>query len=318
MKKLLLILTLTVSGLALMAQSTLPNGDFEQWIWEDHPTHPDGGYYEPGGGFFKTLNILDTIPTPPGLTCYPTDQAYAGSKAVRLITRKIDLLDILIPGVTGNLTIKWFTMNAALGAPYPWITKPSRFKGYYKAFPLNGDSTGAILLLSKWNSSTKKRDTIAYNKLIFHGIQSDYTSFDVAVDYRDNTTMPDSITVLLLSCGGYNAQNMMGSVGQVGSEAFFDDVTLTDVSGFPYLLMPEVHVILAPNPAQTSLKIKLSEQVKNGTLLILDAAGKHAGSFTLKGMETTLDVSSLSAGHYYYKLTDGKNLLNAGSFIITP
>ena len=60
-------------------------------------------------------------------------------------------------------------------------------------------------------------------------------AFDELINYRDQTTMPDTITVLLLSCAGYNAVNMMGCVGQIGTQAMFDDVTLTDITGFQYL-----------------------------------------------------------------------------------
>jgi len=55
---------------------------------------------------------------------------------------------------------------------------------------------------------------------------------------------------------------MFGSVGQVGSRALFDDVNLTDVSGFPLMLMPSVKVKLSPNPASQYLKIELAAMWK--------------------------------------------------------
>jgi hypothetical protein len=316
MRKLFTIVLLLLSGLVVSGQSTLPNGNFEEWIWESHPTHPAGGFYEPGGGFFKTLNILDTIPVPPGLTCYPTDSAHTGLKAARLITRKINLMDILIPGVTGTLRINWLTLNANLGTPYIWATIATRFQGYYMSFPLLGDSTGVVLLLSKWNSVTHKRDTIAYNRHIFYGTVAQYTAFDDEITYWDQVTMPDSITLLLLSCGGYNAINMMASVGQVGSTAYFDDVTLTDISGFQHLLMPELDVRINPNPARDHLNITLSEPVKNGTFSIYNTSGQFLQQHSLEGKTAVLRVDNLSAGMYYYKVTVRKDVLNTGTFVI--
>jgi hypothetical protein len=314
MRKLFTLSLFVFSCFILLGQSTLPNGDFESWIWEVHPTHPNGGYYEPAGDFFSTLNILDTIALPPGLTCYPTDNAHSGDSAVHLITRSIDLMQILIPGAVGTIKIKWLSMNAELGISYIYTTKPSRFQGWYQSFPLNGDSTGAVLLLSKWNGT--KRDTIAYNMLVFYGTVDEYTEFDVAVNYWNTTDMPDSITVLLLSCAGYNASNMMASVGQVGSEAYFDDVTLTDINGFGYLLMPEVGIKLSPNPVTDILTVALSKPVANGTFEIITTQGKQAGMHRLNDITSRIFVGELPSGAYYYKVSDGKSVLNTGSFII--
>ncbi|MFH1937709.1 MAG: T9SS type A sorting domain-containing protein, partial [Bacteroidota bacterium] len=226
------------------------------------------------------------------------------------------LLDVLIPGVIGTLKINWLTSNATLGTPYTWTTKADRFQGYYMAFPLNGDSTSAIILLSKWNNNTHKRDTIAYTKLIFQGTVSTYTGFDAPINYWNTTTMPDTITLLLLSCGGYNAVNMMGSVGQVGSQAYFDDVTLTNIAGIEMLLMPDVEVHLAPNPASGNMTVTLSEVIKNGLFEVYSAQGKMIRQYPLNSISGTLDVSSLANGMYYYKVTDGSKKLNTGSFII--
>jgi len=312
MKKLFTLFAILLLAQVGMSQSTLPNGDFESWTLS-----PYGPWYEPGGGFFSTLNILDTIATPPGVTAYPCDTAFSGSKSVRLITREIAVMFIKIPGVIGTLQINWNTFNATLGTPFTWTTKPERFQGHYMSFPLNGDSTGAIVLLSKWNTSTMKRDTIAYTKLVFHGTVVEWTEFNEEINYWDNTTMPDSITLLLLSCAGFNAVNMMGSVGQVGSQALFDNVTLTNISGVDMLMMPDVNVTLAPNPASEKMTITLSEQIKNGVLEVYNTQGKRITQFNLNGLSETLNVSSLKSGMYYYRVTDGSKSLNTGSFIIT-
>ena len=304
-------------GLTVVGQSSLVNGNFEGWYFASHPTHAGHGFYEPTGGFFQTLNILDTIPTPPGLTAYPSDSAHSGSKAARVITEKIDVMDIVIPGVIGTIAINWSTLNASLGKPFIWTTKPSRFQGYYMSFPKNNDSSAAILLLSKWNTGTHKRDTIAYNHLVFHGTVNTYTLFDTAVQYRNLVTMPDSITVLLLSCAGYNASFMMASVGQVGSQAYFDDVTLSNISGIDYLLMPDVNVKLSPNPARDRMQIELSEMVKNGTFEIYNSTGKIIDTQLLKSQSQQINLERLSNGVYFYKVTDGNRTVNSGEFMIS-
>jgi hypothetical protein len=312
MKKLLPFLVILFAAQVAIGQSSLPNGNFEGWY-----QYPNHGFYEPDGGFFKTLNILDTIPTPPGITAYPCDTAHAGNYSAGLVTQKIELMNILIPGVIGTLTINWATFNATLGTRYTWTTKAERLQGFYQAYPVNGDSTGVVLLLSKWNTASGKRDTIAYNKLIFQGTVNTWTEFDIAIDYWDNSTMPDSITLLLLSCGGYNATNMMASVGQVGSRARFDDVTLTNIAGIEMYLNPEVDVQIAPNPVSGPFHVTLSEVVKNGTLTLYNIRGQEIRSYVLHGKINTLDASGLPAGTYFYKLTDGSKGLNSGKIVVS-
>jgi hypothetical protein len=109
---------------------------------------------------------------------------------------------------------------------------------------------------------------------------------------------------------------MLGSVGQIGSMALFDDVNLTDVSGFPLLLMPSVKVKLSPNPASQYLKIELGRSVENGYFEVYDAQAKFIQQVPLNGNSGQIGLSDLSNGMYYYKLTENNKLLNSGTFIV--
>jgi len=320
MKKLVLLLAVFVFGFSSFsnAQNNLPNGDFEGWkLYTPVASAP---FWEPTGGFFKTLNILDTIPTPPGVTVYRCDTAHTGTYSARCVTRKIDILSILIPGVVGTISINWLTSAAVLGKPFYWTVKPERFSGYYQSYPLSGDSTGAILLFSKWNSGTKKRDTIAYNRMIFHGTVSSWTKFDTAIQYRNTTVMPDSVTVLLLSCGGYNASNMFGSVGQVGSQALFDDVNITGAGLPPWavesLFADNVKMSVSPNPAKDYIRVETEKAVKDGVFGVYDTQGRLIAEYTMTEASARFSVGSLQNGMYYYRLRSGGQTVGSGSFIV--
>jgi len=317
MKKLSMLFVMLVWSVVTFGQSALVNGNFEGWFFAYHPTHALHGFWEPQGPFFRTLNALDTIATPPGLTVYRTDSVHSGNFAARVETQEIAVMQVKIPGVVGTLQLDWVGMKAILGQPYTWNTKPTRFQGYYMSFPKANDSSAAILLLSKWNTATHKRDTLAYNRLVFHGTVSSYTLFDAPVNYINNTTMPDSITVLLLSCAGYNARYMLGSVGQVGSQAYFDDVTLTDVTGTQYLLMPEVTVKLSPVPVSDQLTVSLSGELSHGSMEIYTTTGQTVNTVPLIATTNTISVSALAAGVYFYKVLDGNSVINSGKFIVS-
>ena len=310
-------ITLTLFAFCICAfgyGQNIKGGDFESWKYI-----PQHNYYEPDTSIFTTLNILDTIPTPSGITAYPCDTAHTGIHSAGLITGQIVLgFPIIIPGVIGTIGINWATQKAILGIPYPYGNNlPGWFTGWYKSYPVSGDSSAAVVLLSKWNTGTSKRDTIAYNRLVFHGTVDTWTEFETVISYQDHSTMPDSLTLLLLSCGGFNAGNMYGSVGRVGSRALFDDVNLSGFSGFPLLQMSSVNVKLSPNPASRFLKIELGSNVANAIFEVYDSQVKLIRQIPLNGNSGQLIVSDLSAGMYYYKLTENKKLLNSGTFVVT-
>jgi hypothetical protein len=305
---------LSVTGMS--QTSTLPNGNLNDWHFEVHQS-PGGGYWVPDGDFFKTINILDTIATPSGITCFRSDTVHSGTHAARLVTREIAILQILIPGVVGTLALDMANITAHVGTPYTFPAKAASFQGWYRSAPVLGDSAGAAVLLSKWNTTTLKRDTLGFKLLVFKGNVSNYTFFDTPIPYTGPNIMPDSITMLLLASAGYNGNNFFACKGRVGSQAWFDDVTLTDVNGFKHNLMPEVSVKLFPNPASSKLIVELEKPIKNGKFMIYTLDGKEVYTASLPQVRNDVSVSALIAGTYYYKVSDGKSILNSGSFIVT-
>jgi hypothetical protein len=311
------IITLTVLTLFIcaysFAQLNIYGGGFESWKYR-----AGWNYYEPDSSIFSTLNILDSVGA--GITVYPCDTAHSGHYSAGLITGVLYLgFPIVIPGAIGTLKIDWPTQKAKLGIPYPYGNNlPGWFSGYYQSYPVAGDSSAAVVRLSKWNTSTDPphRDTIAYNRLAFHGTINSWTLFETPITYRDHSIMPDTLTILLLSCAGFNASNMFGSVGQVGSRALFDDVNLSGFSGFPTLMLPSVNVKLSPNPASQYLKIELGSNIEKGYFEVYDAQAKLIRQVPMNGNSGQIGVSDLSAGMYYYKLTENKKLLNSGTFIV--
>lgn len=313
MKKIitLAVLTLCISAFSF-GQTNIYGGNFESW-----KLRTGWNYYEPDSSIFSTLNALDSVGA--GVTTHRCDTVHSGLHSARLITSELNLgFPIVIPGVIGTIKIDWAFQRAILGIPYPYGSAlPVRFSAWYQSYPVSGDSTAVAILLSKWNTTNHKRDTIAYNRLAFHGTINTWTQFDIPITYMISSTTPDSLTILFLSCGGFNASNMFGSIGQVGTMAIFDEANLTGVNGIPLKLMPDVTVKLSPNPASEYLKIELGSIIENGYFEIYDAQGKFIRTMLMNGNTGRVSVSDLSAGMYYYKLTKNNNLLNSGTFVVT-
>ncbi len=309
------IFTLAVFALCFLTYGYGQNvlgGGFEQWRYV-----PAYHYYEPINSIFSTLDTLLYAPTPPGITANRCDTAHSGTYSARVVTSKIEALFVIIPGVVGTIKTDWATNKGILGTPYPYGNQlPVRFSGFFQSYPLDNDSSAAVVLLTKWNSAGHRRDTIAYNRLAFHGTVNTWTAFDTAITYWRTSIVPDSLTILLLSCAGFNAAQMFGSVGTVGSMAMFDDVNLTGVSGFPILLMPSVNVKLSPNPASQYMKIDLGSRLENGYFEVYDPQAKFIRRQNINGNSGQIGVSDLSAGTYFYKLTQNQKLLNSGTFVV--
>jgi hypothetical protein len=294
-------------------QTGIQGGGFESWKYVTaYQT------YDPDSSYFSTLNVL--IPVGCRISAYRCDTVVGGNYSARLVTRSFPwgVGFIIIPGVIGTIKVNMAAIRAELGMPYPYgDSLPRIFSGNYQYYPANGDSGSAVLLLSKWNSSLHKRDTIAYCSQTFTGSASSWTPFEMNLDYLIPSTKPDSMTVLLLSSAGFNINNMLACQGQDGSEALFDNISLTGVNGIPLLLMPAVNVKLSPNPASGNMNIDLGSPVSGAVFEVFENQGRFLRGFPVNGNRTQVSVGDLSPGMYYYKLIKEGRLLNSGTFIVT-
>ena len=267
-----------------------------------------------------TLNSLAAVPPTAGgpgpVTVFKTTDSHSGTYAAKGVSANFPLgpVTIFIPGMIGTAVMDMVGVKALLGKPCP-DCKPSHLKGYYKFEPVGGDSCAAVILLSKWNPTAKKRDTIGYGKMVQRSAVSTYTQFDIPVNYSGTGTV-DTMTLLVVSSAGFNVINFMGSVGKVGNTMYVDDLTLDYPSGIQQVLMPEVNVRIYPNPASDILHIELSKAVKNGAFEVYNSAGKQVCSYGVSQTANTVPVYSLVNGTYYFRLISGKELVNTGSFVI--
>jgi len=322
MNRFLAVILIAFAVNAAYSQSNIPNGDFENWYHV--VVNASLNYDELGTGptdnWMSTLNSLAALPQSAGgpgpVTAFKVDDVYSGTYAAKLVSEIFPLgkITIFIPGMAGTAVMDMAGVRALLGKPCP-DCKPLRFKGYYKFEPVNGDSCAAVILLSRWNSTTKKRDTIGYGKMVEHSPVTHYTPFDIQVNYT-GTGSVDTLTMLIVSSAGFNVINFMGSVGQVGNTMYVDALTLEYPAGIEQVLLPDVAVNVFPDPASDVLHVDLSKVVTDGTFEVYASSGRTVGTYSLSGTETSIPVYSLVNGAYYYRLVSGKKLLNTGSFVI--
>jgi hypothetical protein len=321
MRKLLAIFMFILIASSAFTQ-TIPNGDLENWD-SLHSETTSAWWRQPsfvGVNWLGTLNSLVglavTVGGPGPETVFRTTDAYSGTYAAKLVTSHLifGITTIRIPGMLGTAVMDMVGVRAIIGNPCAGC-KPLHFKGYYKFEPVGEDSCAVVAIVSKWNSETHKRDTIAYGKMVQHSAVSTYTPFDIELTYG-LSGVPDTLSYLMVSSAGFNVINFMGSQGNDGSTMYVDEVSLEYPAGIEQSLMPDVGVKVYPNPASEQITVELSDKVENGRLEVYTMDGKSTGTYSLKEVKTTLQVKSLSPGTYYFKLMENNHLLNTGTFLI--
>ncbi len=316
MKKTLLIVLAIVAYSSVIAQQNIPNGDLESWYTVSGFSYEQPGTGPSTGNWLLTLNDLAQLPFPGPITTFKTTEANTGNYAAKLVSNVLPFLpnDIFLPGMLGTCEMLMTQNKAILGKPCAEC-KPSKFTGYFKYFPVNGDSAAAVIVLSRWNTVTKHRDTLGISGMVLYDTVPAYLKVEMPVTYF-STNASDTITILCVASAGFNAIEFSAGKGKVGSTLYVDDIALEYPSGIQQSLMPEVGVNTYPNPASDIMNVELSKQVRNGMLEVYNAAGKLMGTWPCSQLKNTIPVYSLTPGTYYFRLMEGKGMLNTGSFSV--
>jgi len=305
MKNLYLTALILSTFYCAYAQTELTNLDLEQWT-----TSESGNYEEPIGSW-KTANF--GVDFDANVTTNPVEKvtdAYSGDYAAKM--ESISIIGTPTAGAlwTGNFELNFLdpASSAKFGVPYEG--KPEALQFYYKYFPVNGDSMGVYTILRKWNTDTHQQDTIAYAEVRQTETTSEYTLFDLQLDYFINDVQPDSIEIAFTSSAA-GFEYML----QEGSALYIDEVKLINTVGIVDVLLPEVTVHTFPNPATDRLQFELGEAIPNAQLLIFDSMGRHITTLKPTTLKAELNVTDWNTGTYYFLLKNEKGQdLNSGNF----
>ena len=213
----------------LTCELNISGGCFDQWVSVSYESY-DYSWMEPAGDFLRTLNELYALPPilggPGPITTDSTRDCYAGTHAAKLVTAIFTPQvghDILIPGLVGATTLDIGKQTIYIGKPYS--SKPLAIQGWYKYFPVSGDSSMVEVQLHRYNAALGKRDTIAWVQQKYKGVTASYTKFELPLVYYDNNATPDSISLLIVSSAGIDFSSLQNCKGQPGSTMFVDEIS---------------------------------------------------------------------------------------------
>ncbi len=288
------VIILISFGLSLnaLAQQSIPDADFENWTASSL-----GPFEEPASGWWISLNFLSNLTAP--VTVGKTTDAKSGQYAARLESKMWG--EMLIPGllVSGSKHPNPPSFTDMILQGRPFTGKPNKIKGYYKFFPVAGDSCAFYAKLSRWNPVAKKQDTIATAAFSEHNETPGFERFELVFDYRSNLT-PDTLTLLMISSSA--GKNFLG---QAGTTLIVDEIEIEYETGIirPGVL-PETAVF--PNPARGPFYVRLpGYESYPANLQILSSTGQWLATRKLSEGRV-VDVHGLPAGFYFLKIvTDG-------------
>ncbi|MDZ7741084.1 MAG: PCMD domain-containing protein [Bacteroidota bacterium] len=194
----------------------------------------------------------------------------------------------------------------------PYTETPTKFTGWYKYAPVNGDSAGVGVILTKYNTATAQQDTVATAVSAITGITDTYTRLEIDFDYLLPGINPDTITVVLTSSG--DAGNFQG---EVGSTLIIDDISLEYTSGIQESLLQEFSITAFPSPASGQLSLEFNTNQPEKILCNIYAMdGRLMESFPLGQRKHQLDVSDWQQGKYIAQAYMNNSLVSSTKFVV--
>lgn len=293
MKKLLLSATLLVAAISANAQANL---GFETWAagspasWTWYSGLPANTITNPALGGTVTANGVAAMPCTQGTTGAPE-----GSSYVKLTTvTRAGSTNPQADGVYGGTIIQTVATTA----------KPTSFSFKYKYAPQNSDSAIIFIQGTRWTGSSATVVGQGYY-IVETGAAAWTTVTNEAISWIGT---PDTIEVFLSSSIGdvlsnsYMPQdNSIFEVDDISFVAFTSTASLEEAA--------LANVAVYPNPATTVLNIDSKEAVSSVDVMTTD------GKIVTTSNTTNVNVESLNAGMYIYRVTTTSGKVSQGNFV---
>ncbi len=277
MKKIFTItMLLLVTGLA-NAQQQIINAGFEYWDTLGDYTQPTNWY---------SINPLVAFGFEPSTTV--TSDAHGGNFAVQLESLSnpfANISGVLCSGPVLSPSLEPDFSHMKVG----FTDKPQKFEFYYKAFPMEGDTSVISMCLTRWNQTTQSADTIAVATKMFYDSMDVYTLASIEFEYF-SSLQPDSMFIIASS-------SMDGFNPTVGSKLILDDLSLVYApTGIENIQHP-IEALVYPNPAQDKLNVKMEESMV-GSAYVYDLLGNIVYQQVLDGKELSINTADMKGGLY--------------------
>lgn len=299
-----------VTGLA-WGQTSLPNSNMETWGTAANGTDSLAGW-----------SSSNSVVIPPVVSLRKDTLAHEGTYAAHVITAPFGFVQYTTIGALANGKAVFTYGGGGGGANVeygggggtPIVYKPTELRGFYlynTLVPADGDQGAGYVLLSKYNTTLNRRDTVSYGEHYFEP-NDIYAPFTISLVDHMPSVVPDSITVLFYS----------SNINIVPPNDAWSDLWLDKLSLFPAPNLskkdPDLSpwITLYPNPCTDFICISKQAEVAM-VCEVFDNAGRQLLTTVIQPHEPQymLDVSGFAAGTYHIKCVQNGRM-QAQKFVI--
>jgi Secretion system C-terminal sorting domain len=278
----------TIKSLALVlitssAVAQIPNNGFENWSTMGTYENPDS---------WGTLN--NTTAMASVFTATKGTPGSPGASYLKLTSLTIG------PGVVNGIAVSGVLDTIAMlpKSGFAYTTRSANFTGKWQHMIFGSSQGGITVLLTQWNTSLNKRDTVAIANQTLSGMAMSWANFTIPFTYF-NGNNPDSCIIFLRASGSAPTNNDYLWVDNLGFSGVVTGVNETD----SYI----TNVSAFPNPASSHINLTFElKEVQNVNLSMADITGKIIYSKDLEvvhGVKNeVISCDGISKGTYFITL----------------
>jgi Secretion system C-terminal sorting domain len=268
-----------------MVSAQLPNHSFEVWADTTAPLQWSTWY---STFSFQVLAPLAVPAT--GVGDYRS-----GDTAIKLSTQSVTLpflggVASTLPGYLGlGVAIKSVSGPVAT---YPYNKRPTSLRFSYKmtANDTRTDSASANVILTKWNSTAMRPDTILYKRYFLTDSNGIWHDLTVPLSYL-SAAIPDTLQLFFKTNDNIN--------GTRYASLWLDSVSLDASStGIATVYNYPLDISLYPNPAYDHIIIGTPLIDRAATVCMYDIYGTKVYQTSIAGEQTTIPVGTIADGVY--------------------
>ena len=281
-KTILSIAAVAFTSASLFAQ--IPNSGFENWTSMGSYSNPDG---------WDQLNNLTASASI--YTCTKGTPGFVGTGYLKLVSKTVGTN--VAPGIAVSGLINISAMKPKSGFPY--TGQPQKLTGSWQYMASGADAGFISIILTKWNSTSMKRDTIAKANQVLSGMAMSWATFNINLTYK-SSALPDSAIIVLSASGATPVAN---------SYLYVDNLSFVgSVAGINNIDNYVSNINTYPNPTSDNINVELyAQKVSTIKLQLIDITGKlikeiNAGEVQ-GNYKHTIITTGISKGLYFLKVT---------------
>ena len=278
------IATLIIS---VAAFSQIPNAGFENWTSHGAYSTPDG---------WGTMNNTTALASVYTASTYTPGNP--GSKAIKLASTTVG------PGVVNGIAVsgKLDSTTMMPKSGFAFNQQPQSLTGNWQHMiqGTTANQGSMSVTLTRWNTSTKMRETVAIGSVTLSGMAMGWASFSIPIAYQ-SSNLPDTC-IIVMKASGPTATD--GDYLLVDNLAFAGNVAIVPENTFI------TDLNLFPNPSSENINVEFSLVKKSDVKIqVADIKGRLVKEINIGTVEGASQFSFNTTG-----ISKGNYLLN----VITP